>query len=404
MHVESWDNEIQEQLMVRTGLDRVFESPVMKFIEGSRVGLIANPATVDSDFRHAVDKFAERGEFELAALFGPQHGIRGETQDNMIEWEGYSDPALNIPVYSLYGEHRKPTQEMLDGLDIVVFDVQDVGTRIYTFIWTMALAMQACAEARIPFVVLDRPNPIGGEWVEGNVLDSRFASFVGLYPIPMRHGLTIAELAMMFNAEFGIKCDLQIVAMEGWRREMFYDETGLPWVLPSPNMPTLDTAVVYPGSVLFEGTNVSEGRGTTRPFELIGAPWLDAARLAGALNSFDLPCVRFRPCHFTPAFHKWEGEICSGVQYHITDRKRFTPFMAALRLLSEIMKQAPDDFHWKQPPYEYEYEKLPIDVMLGNDEIRISLEKGVSPNEIEAQWQDEITDFKDKARKYKLYD
>lgn len=392
--------------MVATGLELVFDSEAMEVLKGSRAGLIVNPATVNSRLEHAADVFAARagrGGFELAALFGPQHGIRGETQDNMIEWEGFTDPALGIPVYSLYGEHRKPTQEMLRGLDALIFDVQDVGTRIYTFIWTMALAMQSCAEAGIPFVVLDRPNPIGGEAVEGNVLDREFASFVGLYPIPMRHGMTAGELAALLNGEYGIGCELSVVKMEGWRREMYFDETGLPWVLPSPNMPTLDTAIVYPGAVLFEGTNVSEGRGTTRPFELVGAPWLDAPRLAGAMNSAGLPGVHFRPCHFMPVFHKWEGEICHGVQYHVTGRREFRPFISALRLLAEIMKQAPGDFQWKQPPYEYVYDRLPIDVMFGTDTIRQALEQGAAPGEIEREWLPGLDDFRKTAREYFLY-
>jgi len=389
--------------MVRIGLEKIFDKKYFKALKGKRVGLIVNPASVDPLFAHAADLFFECGDFNLTTLFGPQHGIRGETQDNMIEWEGFRDPGTGLPCFSLYGETREPSPDMLKNVDTLVFDVPDVGTRIYTFIWTMALAMRACSKGGKEFVVLDRPNPLGGAAVEGNVLDQEFASFVGLYPIPMRHGMTVGELARMFNAEFGIGCDLTVVTMDGWEREMMFPDTGLPWVMPSPNMPTFDTAVVYPGTVIFEGTNVSEGRGTTRPFELIGAPWVDPRALVKTLNEAGLPGVVFRPCHFQPTFHKHAGEICAGIQIHATYPTTFKPFVTALHLLSAIRAQDPDKFQWKQPPYEYEYKKLPIDVMLGTDAIRRCIEKGITVEKMEQGWGGRLEKFMKLRKKYILY-
>src|SRR5688572_21342253 len=269
--------------MVKIGLEILLESKP-DLLQGSRVGLIVNPASINSLFEHAADLFYQHPRINLTALFGPQHGIRGETQDNMIEWQTFRDKRTGLPAYSLYGETRKPTAEMLSEIDVLVFDIQDVGTRVYTFIYTMALAMEAVRECGKRFIVLDRPNPINGIQVEGNILDPEFQSFVGMFPIPMRHGMTVGELALMFNREFGIGCELEVVKMEGWRREMWYEDTDLPWVMPSPNIPTVDTAAVYPGSVMIEGTNVSEGRGTTRPFEIIGAPFIDPWELIHELK------------------------------------------------------------------------------------------------------------------------
>jgi len=387
--------------MVKTGLDRIDEAGPAGMLDGRKLGLIVNPASVDGGYRHAADVFHDM--FDIAALFGPQHGIRGETQDNMIEWKGFRDGATGLPVYSLYGEHRKPSPEMLEDLDAMVFDVPDVGTRIYTFIWTMTLAMRACAGAGIEFVVLDRPNPIGGREVEGNVLERGFESFVGLHPIPMRHGMTAGELALMFAAEFEDCPAPKVIEMKGWGRDMLFGDTGLPWVMPSPNMPTVDTALVYPGTVLFEGTNVSEGRGTTRPFELVGTPWVDAGALAETLEAKRLPGVFFRPCHFQPTFHKHAGEVCGGVQLHVTDPTAFRPFVTALHLLCEIRRQDGEKFEWKQPPYEYEYEKLPIDVMFGCEWIRKDIEAGAEPGDMEKKWAAKLEEFTVLRKKYLLY-
>src|SRR5262245_9753839 len=307
---------------MRLGLEVLLKSRI-ELLKGARVGLIVHPASINSNFEHDADLFHNDPRIELTALFGPQHGIRGETQDNMIEWQSFRDSQTGLPVYSLYGETRKPTTEMLDAVDALVFDVQDVGTRVYTFVYTMALAMEAARECGKRFVVLDRPNPIGGRQIEGNIHEAEFRSFVGMYPLPMRHGMTIGELALMFNDEFRIGCELEVVKMEGWHRAMWFEDTRLPWVMPSPNIPTVDTADVYPGMVMVEGTEVSEGRGTTRPFEITGAPYIEPRALIEHLQKDQLPGCVFRPLHVEPTFHKFKGQLCGGLQIHVTDRATF---------------------------------------------------------------------------------
>jgi uncharacterized protein YbbC (DUF1343 family) len=386
-----------------TGLELAFETH-KQIPRGASIGLLCHPASVDARLRHASEIFTASPEIRLRALFGPQHGYLGNTQDNMIEWSGFTHPQLGIPVYSLYGEHRKPASAMLDGLDALVCDLMDVGTRVYTFIWTMCLCMEACSEAGIPFVVLDRPNPIGGEAVEGNVLDPAVRSFVGLHPIPMRHGLTPGEVALFVNETAGVGCDLRVVPMKGWRRDMLFGDTGLPWVLPSPNMPTPDTALVYPGTVAFEGANVSEGRGTCRPFELIGAPWLDAEALAKSMNARNLPGAYFRAAWFEPVFHKGAGKICGGVQIHVTDPYTFKPYLTGLALLQDCRGQSPEKFAWKQPPYEYEFDKLPIDLILGDSQVRRGIEDGIAVQQLEEAWTMGLTAFRELKKQYHLYD
>ncbi|MEN3336199.1 MAG: hypothetical protein V7641_5564 [Blastocatellia bacterium] len=376
----------------------------LDLLDGQRVGLIVHPASINSRFEHAADMFFDNPRIQLTALFGPQHGIRGETQDNMIEWQTFRDSQTGLPAYSLYGETRKPQPEMLNDVDALVFDVQDVGTRVYTFIYTMALAMQAARECGKRFIVLDRPNPINGNQIEGNLLEAGFASFVGLYPIPMRHGMTVAELALMFNQAFGIGCDLEVVKMQGWRRTMWFEETGLPWVLPSPNMPTVDTATVYPGMVMFEGTTVSEGRGTTRPFEIIGAPFIEPRRLVKRLNEERLPGCIFRPLDFEPTFHKFKGERCGGLQLHVSDRETFKPVITGIAITAAIRELYPDRFAWKAPPYEYVYDKLPFDVINGSAGIREMIEAGQSLSDIEASWHAGLEDFATRRKPYQLYD
>src|SRR4051794_25016923 len=302
---------------VRLGLERLIDGPDRALIAGRRVGLVCNPASIDSRIVHASDRLLH-GDWTLTALFGPQHGFRSDLQENMIESPHARDAKRRLPVHSLYSETREPSAEMLAGIDVLVIDLQDVGTRIYTYIYTMANCLRAARRHGVAVIVCDRPNPIGGVAVEGPMLHHGFESFVGQYPIPMRHAMTIGELARLFNEEFGIGAELEVVPMEGWRREMYFDETKLPWVMPSPNMPTLDTAVVYPGTVLFEGTNVSEGRGTTRPFEIVGAPWVSPERFADGLNRLALPGVRFRPAIFEPTFHKHAKSCCGGCQIHVT--------------------------------------------------------------------------------------
>ena len=386
-----------------TGLDRL-QAGHWRALRGQRVGLVVHPASVDGNLRHTRDQAANAGAaVDLRALFGPQHGILGQTQDNMIEWRGFRDPYLGIPVHSLYGEHRKPTAEMLDGLDTLVIDLQDVGARYYTFIWTMLLCLEACAETGKRVIVLDRPNPLGGELVEGNVLDPEYRSFVGLAPIPMRHGLTIGELAGFFVAWRGLDVELEVMWMEGWSRAQDFEATGLPWVLPSPNMPTTDTAYVYPGACLLEGTNLSEGRGTTRPFELFGAPFIDGRRLAAVLQAWNLPGCRFRPVSFEPTFHKFGGQVCGGVQVHVIDRALFEPVVTYTAAIAAIAGLWPEGFAWKQPPYEYEAHKLPIDILAGGTRWREQVESGSTPWQTKAGWLEELRAFADIAAAHRHY-
>lgn len=360
---------------VTLGIDRLLSTD-RRLVEGRRIGIVCNPASINAAFRHSADLVVEDPSTTLAAIFGPQHGFRADLQDNMIETPHARDAQRRVPVYSLYSDVREPAPEMLDGIDAVVVDLQDVGTRVYTFIYTMANTMRAAARAGIPVIVCDRPNPVNGNDIEGHVLDESFASFVGQFPIPLRHGLTIAELARLFNGAFGIDADLHVIPMEGWRRSMFHDETTLPWVMPSPNLPTLDSAVVYPGAVLFEGTTLSEGRGTTRPFELIGAPWIDGDRYADAMNARGLPGVYFRSVFFEPTFQKHAKRTCGGCQLHVTNRLAFTPVRTAIEMLAEFQAEAPAQFAWREPPYEYEHNKMPIDILYGSDKLRSAVEGG----------------------------
>ncbi len=387
-------------MAVVPGLTRLLAS---RDLDGHRVGLVCNPASVDADLNHAADLVFAAPGVTLGAIFGPQHGFRSDLQDNMIESAHAADARRRVPIFSLYSETREPTSEMVNGLDTLVVDLQDIGARIYTFMYTMANCLRAAARHGIPVIVCDRPNPIGGLAVEGPVLEPGFESFVGLFPIPMRHGMTIGELARLFNEHFAIGADLRIVTMEGWSRSMFHDETGLPWVMPSPNMPTLATAVVYPGAVLFEGTQLSEGRGTTRPFELVGAPWVDAERLAAGINAIGLPGARFRPAIFEPTFQKHAQTTCGGCQTHVVDRHRFLPVLTGVALLSCFYKADPARFAWRLPPYEYEHEKMPIDILAGHANLRRQIESGTDAREIAATWEPGVAEFARVRRQYLLY-
>lgn len=387
---------------VKSGLEILLKSR-LDLLRGLRLGVLVHPPSLTSDYRHLIDVFHEHPEIDLRAIFGPQHGVRGETQDNMIEWEDFPDSATGLPVFSLYGRTRRPTAEMLGAIDALVVDLQDVGARYYTFIYTLALAMEACREADKTVIVLDRPNPVNGVDLEGPVLDPEFASFVGLYPLPIRHGMTVGELALFFNRAMGIGCRLEVIPMAGWRRDQFFDQTGLPWVLPSPNLPTLDSALVYPGMCLLEGTNLSEGRGTTRPFELSGAPWVDPRAVVERLNPNAAPGAKLRPAWYIPTFHKWSGRVVAGVQIHVTERRRFRPFRTALQLMIEYRRQGGSDFSWNDPPYEYEFEKLPIDILCGTDAVRLGIESGASAGELESDWLPELDRFERRRREYLLY-
>ena len=386
---------------VSTGLQQAFRH--ISAFRGKSLGIIANQSSIDWQYRHALDLFFENKKLRLVAGFGPQHGIRGETQDDMIEWQSFRDRRTGLMMYSLYGETRKPTREMLHDIDALVFDVQDVGARYYTFIYTLALAMQACQELGKQMIVLDRPNPINGRAVGGYLLEENYRSFVGLHPLPHRHGMTVGELAHYFREERGLRCDLRVIPMKGWKRKMWFDETGLPWVLPSPNIPTLDCAVVYPGSCLLEGTNISEGRGTTRPFELVGAPWIRPEKLAARLNQFKMRGVYFRPASFIPTFQKHHGELCGGVQIHVLERDRFDPFLCGCAVLLAAYGEDPMKFNWKKPPYEYEHEKLPIDVLFGTDRLRQMVQEQQSLKDFGRVCSESTENFWKIRKKYLIY-
>ena len=384
---------------VRLGSDVLLSSGRLR---GLRVGVVCNHASVDHGFQHIVDRLTAQPGVSLGAIFGPQHGFRSDVQDNMIETPHGRDASRAVPIYSLYSDTREPSGEMLRGLDALVIDLQDIGARIYTYIYTMANCMRAAARYSVPVIVCDRPNPIGGA-VEGGRLEHGFESFVGQFPIPMRHGMTIGELARLFNDTFGIGAQLEVVPMEGWRREMYYDATGLRWVMPSPNMPTLDSAIVYPGTVLFEGTMLSEARGTTRPFELVGAPWIDAERFAAEMNAMELPGVFFRPAGFEPTFQKHAKTACGGCQIHVLDRERFKPVLTGVALIWTFRRMDPDKFAWRQPPYEYEHEKLPFDILAGSAALREQIEAELPLADIAASWQDDEAAFDEQRAQHVLY-
>jgi uncharacterized protein YbbC (DUF1343 family) len=390
---------------VEVGLERLL-GPEIHRIAGRRIGLIANPTTValvDGRLRHGIDLLSERPEVDLAVLFGPEHGLRSTAQD-LIEVEDASDARTGLPIRSLYGPTRVPTEDMLRDLDAVVFDIQDIGSRYYTYVWTMAHAMEAAARDDIEVIVLDRPNPIDGAHVEGNLIEASYQSFVGLYPLPNRHGMTSGEIACLINAEYGIGCRLTVISAVGWRRDRWFDQTGLPWVMPSPNMPTLDTATVYPGACLIEGTNLSEGRGTTRPFEIMGAPWIDGDRLAQELDNEKLPGVAFRPLAFEPTFQKFQGIRCGGIQQHVLDREAYRPVRTGYAIVRAAKLLWPDEFSWRPPPYEYELERPAIDILAGNGRIRQWLDEGRPVSEIEDSWQVDLGHFKKIRERYLLYE
>ncbi|MFZ0061541.1 MAG: DUF1343 domain-containing protein [Pyrinomonadaceae bacterium] len=393
---------MNRRIPVRLGLERLLEAPP-ESLHGARVGLICNQASVNHAFHHAADLLFGHPEVNLTALFGPQHGIRGDVQDNMIETSHAVDLITGLPIHSLYSETREPTKAMLENVDVLVFDMQDVGCRIYTFAYTMANCMRAAKQFGKKVVVCDRPNPIAGQGVSGNVLEPEQASFVGQFPIPTRHGMTLGELARLFNGHFGIGCDLEVVPMESWAREYWQDETDAPWVLPSPNIPTIDSATVFPGTVHFEGTQISEGRGTTKPFELVGAPYVQPEEYADALNELNLPAVFFRSCVFRPTFQKHGGVSCGGVQIHVLNRNEFEPVIAGVAMVKLLFDMYPNEFRWKEPPYEYVYDRNPFDVIAGTSSLRESFERGDSLKTIEARWHEPLAEFRKLREQYLLY-
>jgi uncharacterized protein YbbC (DUF1343 family) len=374
-------------------------------LHGLRVGLVTHPAAVDGRLRHIRERLAAAPGVHLAALFGPEHGWMGEAQD-LIGVEGGTEPDSGLRIYSLYGDSfdsLSPTVEQLRDLDALVIDLQDVGSRYYTFQATMLLCLEAAARRGLRVVVLDRPNPLGGERVEGPLLRAGYESFVGIHPIVTRHGMTIGELARLYQSERKLNVELLVVPCEGWRRDCDFDQTGLPWVLPSPNMPTLDTAFVYPGQCLLEGTNLSEGRGATRPFELCGAPWIDARKLCRRLQDESWPGVSFRPTWFRPTFQKFAGQTCAGVQLHVTDRQAFQPVRVGLAVLAAFREQSREAFAWRTEPYEFVTDRLAIDLLFGSDRERVALEAGTPVRDICRAWEAEEAAFRQRRQPYLMY-
>jgi len=388
--------------IVQTGLEKMIASPP-EYLSGRRLGLLCNPASVDGKLRHARELINDRFPGQLTALFFPQHGFFSEKQDNMLESIDMRDPKLDIPMFSLYGKTRIPTTDMLSHLDVLVIDLQDVGTRVYTFIYTVSHCLEAARQHGKKVLVLDRPNPVNGLSVEGNMLKPEWASFVGRYEIPMRHGLTMAELALLINDHFKIGCDLSVISMTGWHRKMFFNDTGLFWVPPSPNLPTPTSALVYPGQVLWEGTNVSEGRGTCLPFELSGAPYTDPDKIIASIGGRSQMGAVLRPAAFEPVANKWKGKLCHGFQIHITDPYLFSPYHLTLKLVQATMEHHRADFRYKPPPYEYEYERLPIDLIIGDRDIRLQIENLEPIDTIEASWRPALEAFIESSRPYLLY-
>ena len=380
--------------MVITGLESVIKELPAK-LKGKRIGILCHAPSITRDFEHISEIFYKRKDCKLTALFGPQHGIHGQTQDNMIEWQSQKHPVFNIPLYSLYGENRKPTSAMLENIDIFLIDMQDVGARLYTYIWTVKLCMEACTEAGIPVWLLDRPNPVAKLPFDGPVLKKEYFTFVGGASIPLCHRMTLGEMALWLKEKYYPTCDLNIVWMKNWRRSSLFNETGLPWVLPSPNIPTLQSAVVYPGTVLIEALNLSEGRGTTIPFELFGAPFINSVRLKKNLDDRKIKGCVFRPHDFIPTFHKFKGELCYGMQIHITDTGKFEPVLAAIEIFDAIVETSePDSLKFKMPPYEYEYNLMPFDILSGDSGIRNTLISRGKLSLEKERWSHEIEEFK----------
>ncbi len=387
---------------IQTGLENFIKSPP-EWITKKLLGLLSNSASVDKNLSSSRALIEKHFPGKLTALFSPQHGFFAEKQDNMIESQNVVDSLLKIPVFSLYGKTRIPAKEMFDLIDVIIIDLQDAGTRVYTFIYTMSFCLEAAKKFGKKVLILDRPNPINGLMVEGNCLSPEYSSFVGRYPIPMRHGLTIGELALMFNNHFKISCDLTVIPMKGWRRSMYFQDTGLPWIPPSPNLPTPVSAMVYPGQVLWEGTNISEGRGTTQPFELFGAPFINTEKILSESDLNRLPGMVLRQTVFEPTSNKWQGKQCKGFQIHITEPDKYRPYITTLKLLRAVIFYNKNQFDWKPPPYEYEFEKFPIDLIIGDKKIRKQIENFDNIDEMAASWEDDINKFIKVSRQFYLY-
>lgn len=388
--------------MVITGLESVL-SKLPSSIKGKRVGVLCHAPSITPDFVHITEHFAQRTDCRLTAIFGPQHGLYGQTQDNMIEWQSAVHPVYKIPLFSLYGEHRKPTPGMLDGIDVLVIDLQDVGARLYTYIWTVKLCMEACTERGIPVVILDRPNPVGRLPFDGPVLKEEFFTFVGGACIPLCHRMTFGEMALWLKEKYYPSCNLEVIWMKNWIRTTLFSETGLPWVLPSPNMPTEKSAIVYPGTVLIEALNISEGRGTTIPFELFGSPAIDAEKLKSNLSKRKIAGCAFRVHNFIPAFHKFTGEYCNGIQIHVTDVNLYKPVETALEIFDAIIETCPGALLFKDPPYEYEHRLMPFDILSGDSGMRKTLYNRKSIGAEKERWKSEIGEFRKEFSRMSAY-
>ncbi|MCE5347978.1 MAG: DUF1343 domain-containing protein [Bacteroidales bacterium] len=389
--------------MVVTGLETI-SGRLPSALRGKRIGILCHAPSITRNFQHITDIFFQCDDCRLSAIFGPQHGIYGQTQDNMIEWQSQMHPVFNVPLYSLYGMHRKPGPEMLGKIDALIIDLQDVGARLYTYIWTVKLCMEACAEAGIPVWILDRPNPIGRLPFDGPVLKKEFFTFVGGASIPLCHRMTIGEMSIWIKEKYYPQCDLNVVWMKNWKRSSMFNETGLPWVLPSPNMPTVQTAVVYPGTVLIEALNISEGRGTTIPFELFGAPFIEAERLKKNLDARKIEGCVFRIQDYIPTFHKFCGELCKGIQIHVTDISNYKPVETALEIFDAIIEtSAINALTFNLPPYEYEYDKMPFDILSGDSEMRETLLNRKNIKTEKERWANDIEGFRNEFRSLAYY-
>ncbi len=388
--------------IIDTGLEQL-QKNIPAYLTDKKLGLLCNPASVDKNFNHAVSIVNDLFPGQLKALFSPQHGFHAEKQDNMIESAHSMEPELHIPIHSLYSETRIPTKEMFDSIDVLLVDLQDVGTRVYTFMYTVSHCMEACAAFGKKMVILDRPNPVDGIHVEGNILEPEWASFVGRFPIPMRHGLTMGELCLLFQKEFDIDCDLDVIPMQGWKRSMLWEDTGLVWIAPSPNLPRTQSCQVYPGQVILEGTNLSEGRGTTLPFEQFGAPFLDTKPIKQQADQC-LEGIFLREISFEPTSGKWQRQVCKGFHIHVTDKNLYQPYLTSLWLVSRIMEQCPDEFSFITTPYEYEYERLPMDLILGSQRLRKKLQENWHPQDMKTEWNQDTATFVETCKLIYLYD
>ncbi len=387
---------------VKTGLDNLIASPP-EILKNKRLGYLCNQASVNSKLIHGAICLNNLFPGQLKALFSPQHGIFGEKQDNMKESKDIIDPFLKIPVFSLYKNRREPSEKEMNLIDALIVDLQDVGTRVYTFIYTLSYCMEAAKKYNKQIIILDRPNPLGGVKIEGGALEDDYRSFVGRFPMPMQHGLTIGEIALLFNKRFGIDANITVIPLKNWKRNMFFEDTKLVWIPPSPNLPTPASALVYPGQVIWEGTNISEGRGTTQPFEIFGAPFIDIEKILSAYDIGNIKGAVIRPVFFQPAYNKWKDSVCRGFQIHISDPKVYNPYITSLKFLKLFLSLFKEDFCWKNPPYEYEFVKKPIDLILGSKRIRKRIESLEPVSEIAKSWEHEIKEYKKLISDFFLY-